>query len=110
MDDGAQTPTQRARVPGGDFDVLRTQGDDARDSFRPKLPVLPARRTWLQQITALESFRPASFSTSEPEKGLGRVSSSGAGRTDPLARIRRAALDVLIVPARTQGEARVFRC
>jgi len=41
-----------------------------------------------------QTFRPASLSTSEPQK---RRVSSDAARTDPLARIRRAALDVLTV-------------
>ncbi len=51
-----------------------------------------------------QTFRPASLSTSEPQK---RRVSSDAGRTDPLARIRRAALDVLTVLREFEESARV---
>jgi hypothetical protein len=51
-----------------------------------------------------QTFRPASLSTSEPQK---RRVSSGADRTDPLARIRRAALDVLTVLRELEESARV---
>ena len=51
-----------------------------------------------------QSFRPASLSTSEPQK---RRVSSGMDRTDPLARIRRAALDVLTVLRELEESARV---
>ncbi|KAH9987965.1 hypothetical protein BJV77DRAFT_1136506 [Russula vinacea] len=51
-----------------------------------------------------QSFRPASLSASEPQK---RRVSSGAGRTDPLARIRRAALDVLTVLRELEESARI---
>jgi hypothetical protein len=51
-----------------------------------------------------QTFRPASLSTSEPQK---RRVSSGTDRTDPLVRIRRAALDVLTVLRELEESARV---
>ncbi|KAI0300646.1 hypothetical protein B0F90DRAFT_1936770 [Multifurca ochricompacta] len=51
-----------------------------------------------------QSFRPTSLSTSEPQK---RRVSSGTDSTDPLARIRRAALDVLTVLRELEENARV---
>ncbi|KAI0262095.1 hypothetical protein BC834DRAFT_1043661 [Gloeopeniophorella convolvens] len=51
-----------------------------------------------------QGFRPTSLSTSEPQK---RRVSSGTDRADPLARIRRAALDVLIVLRELEESARV---
>jgi len=51
-----------------------------------------------------QSFRPASLSTSELQK---RRASAESGRADPLARIRRAALDVLTVLRELEESARV---
>ncbi|KAI0290203.1 hypothetical protein BC826DRAFT_1092574 [Russula brevipes] len=51
-----------------------------------------------------QSFRPASLSTSERQK---RRVSAGAARTDPLARIRRAALDLLTVLRDLEERARI---
>jgi hypothetical protein len=51
-----------------------------------------------------QGFRPASLSTSEPQK---RRVSSGPGHTDPLARIRRAALDMLTILRELDESARV---
>ena len=51
-----------------------------------------------------QGFRPTSLSTSEPQK---RRVSSGTDRPDPLARIRRAALDVLTLLHELEECARV---
>ncbi len=51
-----------------------------------------------------QGFRPTSLSTSEPQK---RRVFSGTDRTDPLARIRRAALDVLTLLRELEESARV---
>ena len=51
-----------------------------------------------------QGFRPTSLSTSEPQK---RRVSSGTDRPDPLARIRRAALDVLTLLRELEESARV---
>jgi hypothetical protein len=69
-------------------------------------PALPSRRIRSQQITARQTLRSASLSPSEPQK---RRVPSGMDRTDPLARIRRAALDVFTVLRELKESARVPR-
>ena len=56
------------------------------------------------QTQPRQGFRPTSLSTSEPQK---RRVASGMDRTDPLARIRRAALDVLTLLRELEESARV---
>jgi hypothetical protein len=56
------------------------------------------------QTQPRQGFRPTSLSTSEPQK---RRVASGTDRTDPLARIRRAALDVLTLLRELEESARV---
>jgi hypothetical protein len=74
---------------------VRAEGHDVRYyKFCPELPALRPRRIRCQQITAQQTFRPMSLSTSEPRK---RCVSSGTDRMDSLACIRRAAIDVLTV-------------
>lgn len=89
----------------GAFDVLRALKvtTHAIRSVRNYLLSLPdeygVRRSQHRQ-----TFRPASLSTSEPQK---RRVSSGTDRTDPLVRIRRSALDVLTVLRELEESARV---
>ena len=90
---------------GGNFDVLRALKvtTHAIRSVRNYLLSLPDEHG-VSRSQPRQSFRPASLSTSEPQK---RRVSSGAGRTDPLARIRRAALDVLTVLRELEESARI---
>jgi hypothetical protein len=89
----------------GGFDVLRALKvtTHAIRSVRNYLLSLPDEYG-ISRSQHRQGFRPASLSTSEPQKR--RVSSS-PGRTDPLARIRRAALDVLTILRELEESARV---
>ena len=109
-DDGAQIPDPTLlsahRHPGsGGFDVLRALKvtTHAIRSVRNYLLSLPDEYG-VSRSRPRQSFRPASLSTSEPQK---RRVSSGTDRTGPLARIRRAALDVLTVLRELEESARV---
>lgn len=94
-----------SRGGGTNFDVLRALKvtTHAIRSVRNYLLSLPDEYG-VSRSQPRQSFRPASLSTSEPQK---RRVSSGAGRTDPLARIRRAALDVLTVLRELEESARI---
>jgi hypothetical protein len=87
------------------FDVLRSLKvtTHAIRSVRNYLLSLPDENG--SNTQPRQGFRPTSLSTSEPQKR--RVSSSGTDRSDPLARIRRAALDVLTVMRELEESARV---
>jgi hypothetical protein len=89
----------------GALDVLRALKvtTHAIRSVRNYLLSLP-EEYGVRRSRPRQSFRPASLSTSEPQK---RRVSSGTDRTDPLARIRRAALDVLTVLRELEESARV---
>ena len=110
-DDSAQTPDPSllsAHPPGSvaGFDVLRALKvtTHAIRSVRNYLLSLPDEYG-VSRSQPRQTFRPASLSTSEPQK---RRVSSGTDRTDPLARIRRAALDVLTVLRELEESARVL--
>jgi hypothetical protein len=115
-DDSARAPNPSLLSPhalaasasgGGGFDVLRALKvtTHAVRSVRNYLLSLPDEQG-ISRSQPRQGFRPASLSTSEPQKR--RVSSgSGPGRADPLARIRRAALDVLTVLRELEESARV---
>ncbi|KAH9020298.1 hypothetical protein EDB85DRAFT_2293897 [Lactarius pseudohatsudake] len=94
------------RRTGGAEQRLRraaySQGDNARDPLCPESPTLPPRRA--RPHTTPAGFRSTSLSTSEPQK---RRAFSGTDRTDPLACIRRAALDVLTLLRELEKSARV---
>lgn len=94
-----------SRGGGTNFDVLRALKvtTHAIRSVRNYLLSLPDEYG-VSRSQPRQSFRPASLSASEPQK---RRVSSGAGRTDPLARIRRAALDVLTVLRELEESARI---
>ncbi|KAH9051603.1 hypothetical protein EDB83DRAFT_2542998 [Lactarius deliciosus] len=96
-DDDARPPR-----PGG-FDVLRALKvtTHAIRSVRNYLLSLPDEHGHTQPR---QGFRPTSLSTSEPQK---RRVFSGTDLTDPLARIRRAALDVLTLLRELEESARV---
>lgn len=102
------SPPHAHPASGGDggFDVLRAlkMTTHAIRSVRNYLLSLPDEHGG-SRLQPRQSFRPASLSTSEPQKR--RVSSGGASHTDPLARIRRAALDVLTVLRELEESARV---
>ncbi|KAF8260485.1 hypothetical protein EI94DRAFT_1811598 [Lactarius quietus] len=85
------------------FDVLRALKvtTHAIRSVRNYLLSLPDEHGHTQPR---QGFRPTSLSTSEPQK---RRVSSGSDRPDPLARIRRAALDVLTLLRELEESARV---
>jgi len=110
-DDTAQTPDPTLLSahphPGGTggFDVLRALKvtTHAIRSVRNYLLSLPDEYG-VSRSQPRQTFRPASLSTSEPQK---RRVSSGTDRTDPLARIRRAALDVLTVLRELEESARI---
>jgi hypothetical protein len=113
VDDNAQTPDPSLLSPhmhptrsggGGGFGVLRalTVTTHAIRSVRNYLLSLPDEQGIRTQPR--QSFRPASLSTSEPQK---RRVSPHPGRSDPLARIRRAALEVLTVLRELEERARV---
>lgn len=110
-DDNAQSPDPNLLSahghPGsaGGFDVLRTLKvtTHAIRSVRNYLLSLPDEYG-VSRSQHRQTFRPASLSASEPQK---RRVSSGTDRTDPLARIRRAALDVLTVLRELEESARV---
>jgi hypothetical protein len=89
----------------GAFDVLRALKvtTHAIRSVRNYLLSLPDEYG-VRRSQPRQTFRPASLSASEPQK---RRVSSGTVRTDPLARIRRAALDVLTVLRELEESARV---
>ena len=89
---------------GGNFDVLRALKvtTHAIRSVRNYLLSLPDEYG-VSRSQPRQSFRPSSLSTSEPQK---RRVSSGTD-TDPLARIRRAALDVLTVLRELEESARI---
>jgi hypothetical protein len=86
------------------FDVLRALKvtTNAIRSVRNYLLSLPDEHGSNRQPR--QGFRPTSLSTSEPQK---RRVSSGTARTDPLARIRHAALEVLTVLRELEESARV---
>ena len=88
---------------GSGFDVLRALKvtTHAIRSVRNYLLSLPDEHG---QTQPRQGFRPTSLSTSEPQK---RRVASGTDRTDPLARIRRAALDVLTLLRELEESARV---
>ncbi|KAI9461406.1 hypothetical protein F5148DRAFT_1215302 [Russula earlei] len=90
---------------GGGFDVLRALKvtTHAIRSVRNYLLSLPDEHG-VSRSRPRQSFRPASLSTSEPQK---RRVSTGSGRNDPVARIRSAALDVLTVLRELEESARV---
>ena len=90
---------------GGGFDVLHALKvtTHAIRSVRNYLLSLPDEQG-ISRSQPRQSFRPASLSTSEPQK---RRVSLDAARTDPLARIRRAALDVLTVLRELEESARI---
>jgi hypothetical protein len=90
-------------TPGSGFDVLRALKvtTHAIRSVRNYLLSLPDEHG---QTQPRQGFRPTSLSTSEPQK---RRVSSGTDRPDPLARIRRAALDVLTLLRELEESARV---
>ena len=90
---------------GGGFDVLHALKvtTHAIRSVRNYLLSLPDEQG-ISRSQPRQTFRPASLSTSEPQK---RRVSSEAARTDPLARIRRAALDVLTVLRELEESARI---
>jgi hypothetical protein len=110
-DDNAQAPDPSLLSahphPGsvGAFDVLRALKvtTHAIRSVRNYLLSLPDEYG-VSRSQPRQTFRPASLSTSEPQK---RRVSSGTDRTNPLARIRRAALDVLTVLRELEESARV---
>jgi hypothetical protein len=110
-DDNAQSPDPNLLSahahPGsaGGFDVLRTLKVTTHviRSVRNYLLSLPDEYD-VTRSQHRQTFRPASLSASEPQK---RRVSSGTDRTDPLARIRRAALDVLTVLRELEENARV---
>jgi hypothetical protein len=87
------------------FDVLRALKvtTHAIRSVRNYLLSLPDEYG-VRRSQPRQTFRPASLSTSEPQK---RRVSSVTDRTEPLARIRRAALDVLTVLRELEESARV---
>ncbi len=89
----------------GGFDVLRALIVTTRAirSVRNYLLSLPDEYG-VRRSQPRQTFRPASLSTSEPQK---RRVSSVTDRTEPLARIRRAALDVLTVLRELEESARV---
>jgi hypothetical protein len=98
--------TRRASASGGGgFDVLRALKvtTHAIRSVRNYLLSLPDEQG-ISRSQPRQSFRPSSLSTSEPQK---RRVSSDSRRADPLARIRRAALDVLTVLRELEECARV---
>ncbi|KAI9439284.1 hypothetical protein H4582DRAFT_1948160 [Lactarius indigo] len=90
-------------APSSGFDVLRALKvtTHAIRSVRNYLLSLPDEHGHTQPR---QGFRPTSLSTSEPQK---RRVFSGTDRTDPLARIRRAALDVLTLLRELEESARV---
>ncbi|KAH9164870.1 hypothetical protein EDB89DRAFT_2233714 [Lactarius sanguifluus] len=90
-------------APISGFDVLRALKvtTHAIRSVRNYLLSLPDEHGHTQPR---QGFRPTSLSTSEPQK---RRVFSGTDRTDPLARIRRAALDVLTLLRELEESARV---
>ena len=91
---------------GGGFDVshaLKVKTHAIR-SVRNYLLSLPDE-LGISRSQPRQTFRPASLSTSEPQK---RRVSSDAARTDPRARIRRAALDVLTVLRELEESARIL--
>lgn len=108
-DDDAQPPdpgllsANGYAAPSSGFDVLRALKvtTHAIRSVRNYLLSLPDEHGHTQPR---QGFRPTSLSTSEPQK---RRVSSGTDRTDPLARIRRAALDVLTLLRELEESARV---
>jgi hypothetical protein len=112
-DDNAQAPDPSllsahpypANGGGGGFDILRALKvtTHAIRSVRNYLLSLPDEHGGTRSQSR-QSFRPASLSTSEPQK---RRVSSGTARTDPLARIRRAALDLLTVLRDLEERARI---
>jgi hypothetical protein len=104
--ENTSSPNPHAPPGGGDgFNVLSTLTVTTRAirSVRNYLLSLPDEYG-ISRSQPRQGFRPASLSTSEPQK---RRVSSGAGRTDPLARIRRAALDVLTALRELEESARV---
>ncbi|KAI0248527.1 hypothetical protein BJV78DRAFT_1235181 [Lactifluus subvellereus] len=108
-DDDAQYPdpgllSVHAHTASSGFDVLRalkvtTHAIRSVRNYLLSLPDEDGGTTHPRQC-----FRPTSLSTSEPQK---RRVSSGTDRTDPLARIRRAALDALTVLRELEENARV---
>lgn len=90
---------------GGGFDVLHALKvtTHAIRSVRNYILSLPDEQG-ISRSQPRQTFRPASLSTSEPQK---RWVSSDTARTDPLARIRRAALDVLTVLRELEESARI---
>jgi len=90
---------------GGGFDVLHALKvtTHAIRSVRNYLLSLPDEQG-ISGSQPRQTFRPASLSTSEPQKC--RVSSDAA-RTDPLARIRSAVLDMLTVLRELEESARI---
>jgi len=90
---------------GGGFDVLHALKvtTHAIRSVRNYLLSLPDEQG-ISGSQPRQTFRPASLSTSEPQKC--RVSSDVA-RTDPLARIRRAVLVMLTVLRELEESARI---
>jgi len=111
-DDNAKAPdpsllTVHGHPPSGGagFDILHALKvtTHAIRSVRNYLLSLPDEQG-VSRSQHRQTFRPASLSTSEPQK---RRVSSDAARTDPLARIRRAALDVLTVLRELEESARI---
>ena len=109
-DDSAHSPdpsllSAPAHPSAGGFDVLRALKvtTHAIRSVRNYLLSLPDEYG-VSRSRPRQTFRPASLSTSEPQK---RRVPSGTDRTNPLARIRRAALDVLTVLRELEESARV---
>ncbi|KAH9975003.1 hypothetical protein BGW80DRAFT_1299516 [Lactifluus volemus] len=107
--DNAQSPdpgllTVHARTANNGFDVLRALKvtTHAIRSVRNYLLSLPDEHG--SSAHPRQGFRPTSLSTSEPQK---RRVFSGTDRTDPLARIRHAALEVLTVLRELEESARV---
>lgn len=82
------------------FDVLRTLGNNLHDPFTPESSTLSS--TTIPSPNRVSAC-PTSLSASELQK---RRVSSKTGCPDPLARIRRAALDIVTLLRELRGEYR----